>query len=218
MALNSVYELTLQQRFNGQDVNNVFFYHQVLEFITSNPSQAQTLAENFVAQKLTAIRTIQAVDVLTVGVKVRDLYDAANAYELPLSLAGAYVSASDTLPTFSAVGFDLAGDNAAVKNGSKRFAGLIETFQADGVITEATIIGQLNTLADALEGFVTVGTVIQDDVFRHVIVKRVRTGSPGAYEYRLPATALEATLSAVVVATWKALITSQISRKIGVGV
>lgn len=118
---------------------------------------------------------------------------------------------------FSAVSFDLNGDNPAVKNGKKRFAGLNEGQQVDGVITESSTITRLGQLADALETPVTVGTVIQNNVFIHVIVKRIRSGGPGAYTYRLPDNALEATLSAVIVAAFNALITTQISRKIGVG-
>lgn len=217
MALNDVYEISLQQEQRGQDVSNVFHVHQVLAFVTTYPTVAQVLAENFAAQVLPLITTWQIAEVVTVGVRAKNLFDASDDYTLELSIPGSASDATQSLPQFTAVGFNLGGDNAAVKNGAKRFAGLTEDVQDDGVITNTTFIAQMDDLSDKLEGYVTVGTIIQDNVFKFVIVKRIRTGTPGNYQYHLPTNQLESVLSAVIVATFNALVTSQISRKIGVG-
>ena len=133
-------------------------------------------------------------------------------------MPGLYTTDRELESTFNAIGFALNGDNPAVKNGAKRFGGVFEDYVNDGVITGSDLITKLNALGDTMEGYVTVGTLIPDNVFRHVIVKRIRSGSPGAYTYRLPTNQLESTLSAVVVALFNAVVTSQLSRKIGVGI
>jgi hypothetical protein len=122
------------------------------------------------------------------------------------------------LPTFNAISIALNGDNPAVKSGRKRFAGIPEDFQDDGVIVSAGAIAGLANLENNLESAVTVGTVIQDPVFQPVVIQRVRTGTPGNYQYRLPSASGEAIFSKVVVAAFNAIITSQISRKIGKGI
>lgn len=217
MALNDVYEITLMQKQKGQNVTNVFHVHQQLAFVSTYTTTAQTLAENFQAQVLSLIRPWQVAEVATVGIRARNLFDVSDDYMLNLALAGGVSDVEDSLPQFTAIGFALNGDDPSVKNGSKRFAGIYEAVQSDGVITNPGLIPQLVTLGNKLAGYVTVGTIIQDNVFKFVIVKRIRTGTPGNYAYRLPENPLEATLSAIVVAVFKALITSQTSRKIGVG-
>jgi hypothetical protein len=216
-VIDDVYELTLEQVDRGQTVNNVFFYHQQYEFVTTLPTHSQVLAEEWRDQILPAIRAFQPEEILTTGVKVRNLFNVSDGYDLALSLSG-LGGAAEQYSTFNAVGFALNGDNPAVKNGSKRFTGINEVHVDDGVISGSVMPGLLNTVADALEAPVLVGLVIEDPVFVPVIVKRVREGAPGSYTYRLPETTVEAVLSQVVVAVWNAIITSQLSRKIGVGI
>lgn len=218
MATNDVYELTLKQVDRGQAAYNVFFYHQALSFVTTFPTVAQVLAEGWADQILPAIQLIQPEEVLTESIVVRNLFNESDRYELLISEGGTIPGDRQQFSTFNAVGFSLGGDNGAVKNGAKRFAGASEDNVNDGVITGGAFIASLDDLGDALEAAVTVGLIIMDPVFLPVIVKRVRSGSPGAYTYRLPGNPLEAVLSRVVVALWDVLITSQISRKIGVGV
>jgi hypothetical protein len=217
MALNDVYEVTLNQQQRGQDMSNVFHLHQQLAFVSLYSTTAQTLAENFQAQVLSIISQFQSAEVVTTSVRARNLFDSSDDFTQVLAIPGTQPDANSSLPQFAAVSFSLNGDNPSVKNGSKRFAGLTEEQQVDGIITNAFTIPELNAVGTKLAGYVTVGTIIQDNVFKFVIVKRIRTGTPGNYSYRLPENSLEAVLSAVIVAVWKALITSQISRKIGVG-
>lgn len=217
MAVTDIYEITLKQLDRGQVANNVFTYQQVLEFVTTNPTKAQVLAENFRDQILPSLRNVQPAEVLTTGIEVKNLFNASDGYSLSLSLPGGYGSDREMMPTFNAIGFALNGNNPAVKNGRKSIAGVFEDYVNDGVITGSDLITKLNTLGDKFEAFVTVGTLIPDDVFKPVIVKRVRSGDPGNYEYRMPINAGEAVVSQVVVALFNAIVTSQLSRKIGVG-
>lgn len=220
MAELDIYELTDVQTLNGQTINNVFFYLQDLSFVTTNPTRSQTLAENWVAQKLNRIRAIQSSDVLHREVRVRNLFDEADAYSLGISLTGNAVGeATGTMSTFNAFAFSLNGNTSLTRTGAKRVSGVLEGWQNDGVFSGDSVqIAAMDAAAAAFEEAVTVGTVIQDPVFIPVIVKRVRTGTPGNYTYDLPSNQGEASWSTIVVALWKALITSQVSRKVGVGI
>jgi len=218
MAGGDAYELTLKQLDRGQEANNIFCYYQAEEFVTTDPTKAQVLAENWADQILPAILGVQPAEVLTTGLSVKNLFDASDAYELGLSETGTFTGDRDLLPTFNAYGFQLNGDNPAVKNGAKRFAGVWEDYVTDGVITGSSLTTPLDALSTALEAYVTVGLIIPDNVFEPVIIKRVRSGAPGAYTYRLPETTGELVRSKIVVALWNAVITSQLSRKIGIGV
>lgn len=218
MAAGDIYELTLHQLDRGQVVENVFFYDQELEFVTTNPTKAQVLAENWVDQILPQVSAVQPAEVRTTGVTVKNLFNVSDGYDLALSIPGGYATDRELESTFNAIGFKLNGDNPAVKNGAKRIGGVFEDYVNDGVITGADLITKCNALADKFEAYVTVGTIIMDNVFAPVIIKRIRSGTPGNYTYRLPETRLETTVSKVVVALFNAVVTSQISRKIGLGI
>jgi hypothetical protein len=218
MALNDLYELTLETRLYSQVCYNVFFYHQALAFVTTYPTISQVLNENWIAQRLPAVQAVLAGDVNLTGVRVRNLYDNADAYEASISgVGGATQVGSDTLPSFAAYGFSLGPQEPSVRPGSKRFVGVAEAAQSDGIITNGDFVTILQALEDDLIEPVTVGTVIQDDVFLPVVVKRIREGTPGSYTYRLPNNSLEGVFSQIVVAAFNALVTSQVSRKVGVG-
>lgn len=218
MAVNDVYEVTHTQIDRGQVCTNVYFYFQDLEFVTTNPTKAQACAESWSDNILPIILDMQPAEVLTTEVKARNLFNDADAFAIPFSLPGAVAGDRQMFSTFNAFGFALNGDNPAVKNGSKRYVGVSEDYVSDGVVTGAPLITALDNIASSLVSPLLVGTIILDPVFVPVIVKRVRTGSPGAYEYRLPETSLESVISRVVVAIWDVIVTSQLSRKIGVGV
>lgn len=219
MAVGDLYELTDVQTFQGQLVVNVYYYHQELEFVPGPPTRAQVLAENWVTQKLPSVTGCQAGDVTHTSVSVRNLFDPGDQFEKLISVTGNYAGGGnqETLPAFNALSFTLSGDNAAVRSGKKRLAGIPEPTQSDGVIVDPGFVANGAALSAALAGYVTVGAVIQDNVFAPVVIKRVRTGTPGNYQYRLPQTSAEAVISRIAAAAFDLLVTSQLSRKIGVG-
>lgn len=217
MGVSDVYELTLHQVDRGQVVENVFYYKEMLDFVSTTPTKAQVLAENWVAQILPKVSLVQPEEIRTTGVTVKNLFNVSDGYDMALSVPGGFTTDRQLESTFNAIGFKLNGSNPAVKNGAKRIGGVFEDYVDDGVITGATLITKCNDLADAFEQFVTVGLIIMDNVFMPVIVKRIRSGTPGNYTYRLPETTGESIVSQIVVALFNAVITSQLSRKIGVG-
>lgn len=217
MALDDVYEIVDVQSLYGQEVLNVYYYQQDILFLPVFPTIAQSLADRFQAEILPSLLACQTGDILHTAIRVRNLFDDSDAYEKPVSAPGTgWAASSSTVPAFTSIGVTLAGDNAAVRDGAKRIAGTLNT-PTDGIITDATLLGALNTLMTELEDWITDGGGVPTDIWKPVVVKRVRSGAPGAYEYRLPENLAETVLSNVVDALYALVMTTQISRKIGVG-
>lgn len=187
-------------------VENVYFYK--LNAISAGNS-AEQLGTAFIDQVLPEILLMQTNNVVHTGIAVKNLFDESEAYEELISEAGA--SAADTLPTFNAIGFRLIGDNAAVHDGSKRYAGMNETNATDGVITGTEFLDQLAIVAGILAGGLLVG--VDPAFFLPVVVQRILSGG----SYRLPENSGEAVISNIIDALFNVQLTSQTSRKIGKG-
>jgi len=219
MAQGDIYELTDVQRLYGQTVYNVYYYRQDLVFLLGLPTTAQVVLEAWQAQKLLHIQNIQSTDLVHTEIRVRNLFDATDAFSKSVSVTGLSADTGGTMSAFNAWAFVMEGDNASVRDGAKRIAGVVEAHQADGVFNaDAAIVGLFNQTATRLEGALEIGTLITSPVFLPVVVARNRTGVPGSYQYNLPQTQVTANWSNIVNVLWKALITSQTSRKVGVGI
>jgi hypothetical protein len=207
MAFGDTYELVDVQDLAGQEVLNVYFYRQ--NNLAVAPT-AQDMIDSFVGQVLPSIVATQTNNILHTEIRCRNLFDAADNAVDAISVPGSR-AVGDYVSTFNAVGFTLDQDNGAVKNGAKRFAGYHESDTADGVITDAAMIALLTTLSGALTGTLDFGIIA---TWLPIIVKRLLV-----YQgvYRLPANQGEQVYGSIVDAIFNPLVTSQVSRKIGVG-
>lgn len=218
MAVGDVYEVVCDQIYGTSTVLNVFYYEQIAIVVPGGGfTVAALLAEQWDEQVGSVVRTNQNVDVVHREVRCRNLFDPSDAGTYAVDEPG---GASETagMGPFIAMGYKLFGDNPAVKNGAKRFVGVTESWQNDGLISDAGIIAQGEVVADALAANVTAGDVIPTDTWAPVIVKRVRSGSAGEYEYRLPESVGETVLSRIASALLSVVLTSQVSRKYGRGI
>lgn len=216
MAVGDLYELTDTGTLYGQQCSNVWTFVQTdAEAFPESP--AQLLAEWYADNWINNVRNLQTGDYVHTGIKVRNMFDPADSYEDGVSVAGNFPSETNGAPAYAAVGFTLLTDNGAVSEGSKRFGGVPNAVTTDGVITNSTFITNANSAATYFDNPVLIGPVIPSKVFDHVIVKRVRSGSPGAYSYRMPETIEELVFGVVVDVIWDVIMTTQNSRKIGVG-
>lgn len=216
MASGDIYEVTHVQVMQEQEVLNVYFYEQRAAFVPLDGNIAQSLANEWLETIVPEILACQSSDILSVEVRVRNLFDATDQ---GVAVDGSYGSGGttmDSLPVFNAWGLQFNTDNAAVRPGAKRIGGIPESQQVDGVPI-AGMVTSLNALGDVLAAPITGGLIITDDIMFPVVVKRVRTGSPGAYTYRLPETSGEAVVGTIIETLVKLYVTSQISRKIGFG-
>lgn len=218
MAVGDVYELVCDQLYGTSTVLNVFYYEQIAIVIpASGFTIAALLAEQWDEQVGSVIRSNQNNDVIHNEVRCRNLFDSSDAGSFAVDEAG---SASETagLGPFVAMPYKLFGNNPGVKNGAKRFVGVAESWQNDGFLVDAGIIAQGEVVAEALAANVTAGDVIPADTWAPTIVKRVRSGSAGAYEYRLPENIGETVLSRIASALLDVVLSSQVSRKYGRGI
>jgi len=208
MANLDVYELVDIQEQSGQQVLNVYFYqwNNTLAVPT-----AQDLIDAFQSTVQTSLKQIQDSVVTHTGVRCRNLFDESDQAEEAQSTPGSWASgAGDNLPIHDAFGFKLIQNNGALRDGAKRFAGIVEAVVTGGVITDATYITGLATLAASLIDTLSFGIF---EGFFPVIVGRILDGG----DYRLPANLGEAVLGLVVDSEYVPTLTSQVSRKIGVG-
>lgn len=206
-ATGDVFQLVDEQVVRGQQVLNVYFYEQAA---ATAGNGAEQLVTSWIDQIMPGITGWQTDDVLHTSVYAKNLFNESEAYTELLSVSGTGGS-SDIMTTFNAVGYQLIGDNAAVRDGAKRYAGIYEGAVTDGVITDPTQMGLLDDLADLLFAGLLVG--LAPDVFLPVVVGRILEGGV----YRLPTTQGEAVVSQVIDSLWNPEVTSQVSRKVGRG-
>lgn len=208
MAVGDVYEIVDGQQMFGQTMLNVYFYKVTSESITDN--NAESVANAFIDFMLVPIADSQSTDILHNSVKVRNLFDDTDAFEALVSVAGTAVA--NTASAFEAYPFRLVGDNAAVRPGAKRIPGVGSDVVTDGVVTDAGVLSSLIDLALQMALPMPWG-LLAAELLTPVIVKRILSGG----EYRLPENSGEAILSTVVDALFNPVVSSQVSRKVGVG-
>lgn len=208
MANGDIYQVIDTAVFQGQKLINVYYYRWDSVVVTAD---AEDVANGFIDVVLPKVCAVQIAQVLHTDIDVKNLFAPEDAFHVAISEPGTgAITSTDFLPIFNAVNFTLNSDNGAVRNGSKRYSGLVESWQTSGVITDTSVLGWLGDLAESLAQALQVGVV---DTFFPVIVKRLLVGG----SYVLPSTAGEAIFGGVIDAVFDALISSQVSRKIGRG-
>ena len=205
----------MNQRFLDQKCANVFFYKEVNLVIPVGGNTAQVIATQFLAQIVPSIRLIQTNDVTIDSIAVRNMFTPADSFELLTALVGQ--GGTNALPAFNALSAKLSTAESTVKSGAKRFCGVSAAFVTDGVVTDASYMTRMMDLGDKLEEPLNSGFLIPSPAFWPVVVKRVREGPEGAWTYRLPSNATESVTSQLARALLSFVVTSQLSRKIGVG-
>lgn len=209
MALNTIYMLRLRQLWGaaGKPQENVFFYDH-----TAGTGVAIDLAQTFENQILPLINAIQSDAIVNNSLTIINLGDLADFIDYPLTDGGDY--SGESLPPYAAVGYTMKLSTRAVRNGSKRFSGIVESVQSNGVITDATFITKQNALKSELALELTDVA----DTYLPVVIKRVKEPVVGTvplkYTYRLPTTDGELTVGEVVTVLTSVNLTHQVSREL----
>jgi len=194
------------QEFNNELILNVYFYQDLLL-----ASTAQNVVESWIADVLPKVETLQ-VDTLTHKlVDAVNLADPSNFYEIDVDETGG--STADGLPPHSAVGYGLRLNSRALRPGSKRYAGIPETSQVDGFLTDETYLGYVETVRIQQSAILLSGVL---QTFQPIVVKRVRYAVPGTdpvrYAYRLPEDDGEFVFGNVITALTNLRVSHQVSR------
>lgn len=220
MSVGDVYEIVDVQTLKGQQVLNVYTYLQfgAVVPVPPTPNIAAVLAVAFSEHDvfLNALG-LQSTEVEHTAIKVRNLFDVSDQYDLIGSWLGENGTAGGIQTTFDAIGFLEGIDNGAVRPGHKRLAGIPDANADDGVITNAGELSTAAAYANAASTNIQAGSILPVDTWSPVVVKRVRSGTPGNYEYRFPNNSGELIFGTILEVAFNALLTSQVSRKIGRG-
>lgn len=217
MATGDIYEVIDVQSYEGQEVLNVYHYFQAGPIVPlGGETIAQLLAEDWEAKFVPLQLELQVDTLVHETVTCRNLFDDTDQGEAVSGTPGAQ-TAGEGITSFMAYGLTLNHDNASIRPGGKRIAGPSENNQAEGVVYGAAVT-VLQTFADELAEPLPAGIIIPVDTMFPVVVKRVREGLPGEYTYRLPISQGELIYGTILEVLVKALLTSQVSRKVGVGV
>lgn len=214
MALGDIYELKhIIRDADQKNMENVYFYRHVADPAGgTSPTQAQRLAQDWNTDFLTTWLANTATGYTTSEIRVRNLFNAADAYVMPLNrVTSRTAGVSEQLPSWMSVIATLAGDNPLVKKGRKMMMGIYELDQNFGILQGFGSPFFAVRAALALAGISNLFGGAK--AFEPVIVKRVREGTPGNYTYRLPETQIEAIYANIVSATVSAVVTSQDTRK-----
>jgi len=215
LVINDVYAVTLRQMMLGQRVTNVFFYEQFAAFTPTSGTVAADLAQTFGNVVMPGINNIQPTDVVNVQIDVENLFVGADVGQSIETGGGGF--GTNSISTFNAPAFKLAVPAKTTRSGSKRIAGVANNLVTDGVFTDATYIGAASTLEGLMTQNLAGLAPATANVFRPVVVKRIKELIAGKTKYRLPNVIGEKIVQVVVDVVFQLIMSTQNSRKIGRG-
>lgn len=193
-AAGDIVELTHEQTYLGQQMNNVYFYEAAVE-----DASMTDLATWFETNVVPAVKALQVDLVSHVNLRLRNLFNLAETHEEPLTGTGDEASLTVELPSFMALTTRFDHESGLVRPGFKRWGGISETKIEDALLRAATIT-QMQTLADLL--VVPPSVVIVN--WQAVIVGRVcdelnpiEGAVPRCLKYVLPRTRAEAEIHGI---------------------
>lgn len=148
MPSGDLYEVKLHQTWGagGRPILNVFHYRQT---VGDGDAEQLITALNFYLSGKIAMAT--SIQLKLVTWEVINLDDPGD-YGFSTTNDNAGVIQGDALPAYVCFAFRLARNTRAVRNGQKRFAGVAEDVQSNGIVTNGTQLTQLDNLALALAG------------------------------------------------------------------
>lgn len=202
----NVYELVDEYTALGQNMKNVYYY----QIGTGLSFNAQNLVDDWIANVLPDILSVQTADITHTRVSARNLFNDAETGETLHSLTGTHAGMGDRLSPFTAFGFTLARQSASTRSGKKRVYAGGEGVVNGTSISDGSYLTELLDLATTFAANIVVTLVTR---WFPVIVKRILSGD----SYRLPESQAEATVNGVDSGLVSSLVTTQNSRKVGVG-
>lgn len=209
MALSDCYMVRDIQDFFGEQMLNVYFYQDLLL-----ASTAENVVDSFVADVLPKVLDIQNGSIKHVLVDAVNLGDPGNFYEEIHDDVGTY--SGDMLPPFNAINYSLRLNSRLLRPGSKRYAGVNESVQINGLLTDATYLTKVEALRVQQSAILLSGVL---STFQPIVVKRVKYNPDPLDEthfaYRLPQTDEEFVFGNVIDALTTTHVSHQVSRKVG---
>lgn len=205
-----IIELTHDQEYLGQTISNVYFFEAI-----DGTATLSALATWFETNLVPAIKSLQSDLVAHKLLRLRNIFDAGETYEEPLTGVGASASGVNELPAFFAASIRLEHTTGNIRPGFKRFSGSTEIYLEDALWTAAFVLS-----VDNIGSMLVNPPGPANPGWAHVIVKRICNtinpvpgGVPACIEYRLPLNQGEASVAYPVSYVSIAQPTTQNSRK-----
>jgi len=191
-----LYKVILQQSYSAQTILNTFWYLHTL----GNDDEQDKCAEAFDLTILPVLKTIQAVSLQYVSIRAINVTGTLADFVLtPTTLLGTLTG--DPVNTFTAAAIRLNRTTKETRNGQKRFAGMVE-IQMNNQVWDAGYVVLLENVATALVANIsTVGGIFEPVIARQDAV-----------------TPTNWIANPVASATVNSFVTSQVSRKRGIGI
>lgn len=208
-VVGDIFKIIVKGRIRGQAFLNVFFYE-----LDSGTMTAVGAGLDFDARMMDDLSDIVPTEFEYEAIDIENLFDPTDFTTLAPSIAnGQWIG--DDLGNFTAARFDFPSSNKAIRSGGKRIGPVPEDIATDGVIDNGAYLLELNSLAVAMLASLDNGTGVAGPV----VVKRIREVDPvtGDVTYRLPQNQGEAVTYPVDVVLPNTQLTTQNSRKAGVG-
>lgn len=143
MSLGDVYQLTDIQLFNSSvECRNVYYFRQL-----GGSSGAAVLAGSFSGTLLPKIIVVQTGAITHERLDVINLDNPGDYYTQDLTSGNVGAVSGQTLPPFVSFQIRLNRDSRSVRHGWKRYAGVAESCQAEGNVTDPAMTTALNDLA-----------------------------------------------------------------------
>lgn len=207
-----VFEVRHIYQYEGQELQNVYFYKYALLIDPLGDPISLVLAERFRDTVQPSIVALQPTSVLFSRISVRNLLDEDDKYDLFQSVPGTY-TVGDALPKHDTAAFSLKGQNGSTRDGSKRIGVIGESVSTNGIITAPAYLVLATVLRAVLAAPVTTFFIFTQNTFTPCIVKRIREGAAPNYTYRLPLTLAETVLNTIVSVGFSIVVGTQDTRK-----
>jgi hypothetical protein len=139
MSFGDVFKLTLKGTLLGQQTNNVFHYRQTVGILGGS-----TMVDRFLAEVFPDIKSVLASQATFTAVEWINYNDPSDFGLTPITTGQNGARSGEVLPAFIAWGFNYNRSSRVTRNGSKRFAGVMEGDVINGLAVPAF----LNVLED----------------------------------------------------------------------
>lgn len=181
----SLFEVQVRGELLGQEWLNIFYY-----LGTPGSGEVEAINACFAIDAVLAPKWAQLTtnNNLFHTISATDLFNPANVASMAMSVSQGSISLWETLQSFLTLSFQFPSTLGGTRSGGKRLAGANEGIYTDGALTPNP-----GFLADLLDFMLDMKTVInlldsEGDAASLVpiVVKRLRSGTPGNYTYTLP--------------------------------
>lgn len=151
MALNDIYRVIHTQEYGagGPRLLNVYYYEQTLP---GDPEGAEELATLFDFYVKAQVKAIQNQIIRNVTIEVQNVIAGPDYFQLVLDpTTDIGLRTGESLPPYATWAFRLARTTTASRNGQKRYSGVSEGDQNNGIAVGAMapIFDQLEAVLDA---------------------------------------------------------------------